>query len=166
MTNVDGKKVFLILFISVLLVGGVFAAKTVNDFKVDDSYKNAYKGDYYSVYLNEKQDGGVLIFKNVNDDAYDDTADDNDIYDGLIHNDGREYIIPDDDMKIDKNSDNTVNFTDYDHATHGVAEVVNCDGQEFIVVFFAKNGGSADNATLMSQLVQFNKDNSVNATAF
>ena len=110
----------------------------------------------YSVYSNGNQDIGVLIFQNVNDDVYDDMVND-DILDNVIRHDGSEYIVSDDDMNLDKNSDNTANFTDYDHATHGISEVVKVDGQEYIVAFWAKDSSSVNNGDLISQLNNFNK---------
>ncbi len=159
------KKIFLIFFVFLLLVCSVYAAKEVTDFEIDDSYNNTYNGTYYSLYLNDKQDSGVAIFKNVDDDAYDDTVND-DAYDNLIHDDGREYITADDDLKIDKNSNNIANFTDFDHAEKGVVEIIKCDGQEFIVVFWAKNSSNVTVDDLTSQLDQFNKDNKVEAISF
>ena len=160
----DAKNIFLILIVSALLIGSACAAKGVNDFAVDKSYENAHNGTYYSLYLNDKQDAGIIVFKNVNDDAYDDESDD--AYDNLIHDDGQDYLTVDDDMKIDKNSDNTVTFTDIDHAEHGVAEVIDCDGEQFIVVFFAKDTSDVKNSDLTSLLKDFNKDNDVDAVAF
>ena len=69
-------------------------------------------------------------------------------------------------MKINKNPDNTANFTDMDHSTHGVVEVVNSNGQQYIVVFFAKDSTNIQNKDLASQLTQFNNDNQVKAVAF
>jgi len=89
-----------------------------------------------------------------------------DILDNVIHHDGSEYIMPDDDMKIDVGSDNIANFTDYDHATHGVSEVVKKDGEEFIVAIWAKDSSNIDNSDLISQLNDFNKDDSVKVIAF
>ena len=141
------------------MFGAVSAQKTVNDFQIDDSYDNAYNGSY-SLYLNANHDSGITVYRyaagDVDDDAYDD----------LIHEDGRDYLTPDDDFKVDKNSDNTVNFTDYDHAQQGVAEVVDVDGEGFIVVFWAKDTSNVNTADLMSQLNDFNKDNDVEAIAF
>lgn len=160
----DIKKIFFALLVSVLLIGGACAA-SVNDFNIENTYKNEYSSDYYSVYTNKNQDSGILIFKNVDDDIYEDMVND-DILDNVIHHDGREYIVADDDMKIDVNSDNSVNFTDYDHATYGVSEVVKADGEEYIVVIWAKNSANIDNSKLISQLNDFNKDNNVKAIAF
>ena len=160
----DVKKIFFALLVSALLVGGACAA-SVNDFNIDKTYKNEYSSDYYSVYANKNQDIGILVFKNVDDDAYDDKVND-DILDNVIHHDGREYIVADDDMKIDVNSENIANFTDYDHATHGVSEVVKKDGEEFIVAIWAKDSSSIDNSDLISQLNDFNKENNVSAIAF
>jgi hypothetical protein len=160
----DAKKVFFSLIVSTLLVGSVCAAKSVNDFSVDESYDNVHNGTYFSLSLNEKQDSGIAIFKNVNDDAYDNESDD--AYDNLIHDDGKDYITVDDDMKINENSDNTVNFTDIDHGEQGIAELIDCDGQQFIVVFWAKDTSDVKDSDLSSMLNEFNKENNVDAIAF
>ena len=160
----DFKKVFFALLVSALLIGGACAA-SVNDFKIDDTYKSVYNGEYYSVYANSNQDCGISIYKNVDDDAYDD-VDNDDILDNIIHHDGKEYITPDDEMKLDVNSDNIGNFTDMDHATHGVSEVVNASGEQYIVVAWAKDSTDSDFADLLSILDDFNKDNNVEAVAF
>lgn len=89
-----------------------------------------------------------------------------DILDHTIHHDGREYITADDDLKITKNANNTANFTDYDHATHGVSEVVKVNGEEFIVVCWAKDSSNINTAQLLSALNDFNKNNTVNTIAF
>lgn len=154
-----GKKIFFALLVSALLVGSVCAA-SVNDFKVDNSYSNSFSSDYYSVFT-KGTDTGIAIYKNVNDDAYDDLNDD--AVDNIVHDDGQEYLTGDDDMQITKNTDNTANFTDRDHATHGVVELVQSGNEQFIVVFWAKDGNNTD---LMSQLNDFNKDNNVSAVAF
>ena len=91
---------------------------------------------------------------------------DDDILDNTIHHDGREYITADDDLKLDMNSDNTANFTDYDHATHGVSEVVKVNGEQYVVVSWAKDSSNIDNAKLSSILKDFNKNNKVEAVAF
>ena len=89
-----------------------------------------------------------------------------DVLDHVIHHDGREYTYGDDDMAISKNSDKTANFTDYDHATHGISEVVKHGDQQFIVVAWAKDSSNMDSAKLLSALKDFNKDNNVKAIAF
>ncbi len=156
----DFKNILVFVVISLLLFGAVSAQKTVNDFKVDESYGHAYNGSYTSVYLNEKQDAGVTVYKEFGDDGADEA------YDDLIHDEGMDYLTPDDDMGIDKNSDNTVRFTDYDHAQRGVAEVINSDGENFIVVFWTKDSSALSSSDLNSQLNDFNKDNNVNALSF
>ena len=160
----DMKKIFFALIVTSLLISSVCAA-SVNDFKVDDTYKNLYKGDYYSVYADNNEDSGILIFKNENDDKYDDIEND-DILDNVIQHDGREYITPDDDLKLDINSDNTANFTDYDHSTHGVSEVVKNGNEEYIIVAWAKDSSNIDNTKLLSTLTDFNKNNNVKAISF
>ena len=149
----------ILVVISMLLFGAVSAQKTVNEFQIDGSYNNAYDGTYCSLYLNGNQDSGITVYKEFGDD-------DNESYDGLIHDEGKDYLTSDDDFKLDKNSDNTVSFTDYDHAEHGVAEVIDCGGENFIVVFWAKDTSDVSNSDLVSQLNEFNKDNNVNAIAF
>ena len=158
------KKIFFALIVSSLLIGSVCAAG-VNDFKIDNTYKGIYNGEYYSVYANDNQDCGISIYKNVDDDVYDDIEND-DILDNVIHHDGREYIVPDDDLKLDVGSDHIANFTDYEHATHGVSEVVKVNGDQYIVVAWAKDSSNMDSAKLLSLLTDFNKNNSVEAIAF
>ena len=58
------KGVLFLLLVSSLLIGSACAA-SVNDFKVDNTYKSIYGGEYYSVYTNGNQDAGVCIYKNV-----------------------------------------------------------------------------------------------------
>lgn len=159
----DFKKVLFATVVLSLLIGGACAA-SVSDFKVDDTFKNVYSSEYYSVY-SHNDDSGILIFKNVNDDVYDDKVND-DVLDNTIQHDGREYLHSDDDLKLDKNSDNTANFTDYDHATKGVSEVVDLNGEQFIVVSWAKDSANVDMAKLMSTLNEFNKNNNVKPVAF
>ena len=157
------KKIFLMLLVSSLLIGSACAAG-VNDFKVNDSYKSIYSSDYYAVYANSDQNSGINIYKNVDDDVYDDRVND-DVLDGVIHHDGREYIYADDDLTLNKNSDNSANFTDMDHGTIGVSEVVKHNGEEYIVAIWAKSNTS-DYAKLTATLNEFNKANSVTPVAF
>jgi hypothetical protein len=111
--------------------------------------------------LNEKQDAGIAVFKNAAGEA-----DDNDAYDNLLHDEANDYLTPDDDYKIDKNADNTFNFTDSDNAEHGVGEVISCDGEDYTVIFWAKDTSDVNNSDLISQLNDFNNANDVEAVAF
>lgn len=158
------EKIFFALIVSALLVGSVCAA-SVNDFKVDNTYQNVYSGKYYSVYSNANKDCGISIYKNVDDDVYDD-IDNDDILDNTIHHDGREYITVDDDLTLNKSSNNIATFKDFDHATHGVSEVVNVNGDQYIVVCWAKDSSNMNNTQLLSALNDFNKNNNVKAIAF
>lgn len=158
----DVRNIIVLIFVSLLLFCTVCAQKNVDDFNIDESYNNAYNGTSNSLYLNEKQDSGIIIYKYVTDDV----DDDDDAYDDLIHDDGRDYLTNDDDLKVDIGSDNIVNFTDYDHAQHGVAEVINCGGEDYVIVFWTKDTSNVDNNDLISQLNEFNKDNDVKAIAF
>ena len=160
----DVKKIIFAFIVTSLLIGGACAA-SVNDFKIDDSYKGLYNGEYYSVYANNDKDSGISIYKNVNDDVYDD-IDNDDILEGIIHHDGREYIVPDDDLQLDVGSDHIANFNDTEHATHGVSEVVKAGGEEYVVVAWAKDSSSMDSSKLIKTLTDFNKDNNVEAIAF
>lgn len=158
------KGILFLVLVSSLLMGSVFAAG-VTDFKVNDSFKSIYSDDYYGVFAANDTNSGINIYKNVDDDVYDGKTND-DILEGTIHHDGREYIVVDDDMKIAKNPDNTANFTDMDHQTHGVSEVVKLNGQDYVVVFWAKDSSNMDNAKLMASLTEFNKNNNVSPVAF
>ena len=158
------KAILFLILVSSLFMGSVFAAG-IGDFKVNDSFKSIYSDDYYGVFAANDSNSGINIYKNVNDDVYDGKTND-DILEGTIHHDGREYIVVDDDMKIDKNTDNTANFTDMDHKTHGISEVVKLNGQDYVVVFWAKDTSNIDNAKLMASLNEFNKNNNVSPVAF
>lgn len=159
----NAKKILLALAVVTLLMGSACAA-SVNDFKVDSSYSNAFTSDYYSVYMDGNGDSGVAIYKDVDDDAYDDLNDD--AVDNIVHGDAQEYLFGDDDMKLVKNSDNMANFTDYDHSEVGVSEVVQSGGDQYVVVFFAKDSSNVTVADLMTKLTAFNKDNNVTPVAF
>lgn len=162
----DFKGILFLIFVSALLLGSVSGASSVNSFNIDKSYDNVFAGDYSSLYLNQNKDSGITIYKNMDDDAYNEDMDDSIGYDDLVHDDGREYLIGDDDFTINKNSDNTASFKDLDHAEHGVVEIVKSHGQEYIVVFWAKNSSNISNKDLTSLLNDFNKDNKVDAIAF
>ena len=160
----DFKKICLVLIFSSIIIGSVCAAG-VNDFNIDDSFKNIYNGTYYSIYADNDQNSGISIYKNVDDDVYDDLEND-EVLDNVIHHDGREYITVDDDLKLDKNSDNIANFTDFEHGTHGLSEVFSQGGEEYIAVFWAKDSSNIDNKELNSLLNEFNKKNDVKAIEF
>ena len=161
----DVKKILFLLLASALLIGCVCAADGVNDFKIDKSYENAYNGTYYSIYLNENQDSGIAIFKNVDDYVYDDVEND-DAYDNVIHDDGRGYLVDDEDIQVDKNSDNTANFTDIENAEHGVVELIKSGEDQYIVIFFTKDASDVKDSDLTSLLNEFNKDNNAEPIAF
>lgn len=158
----DFRNVLFLLVISLLLFGAVCAQKTVNDFQVDKSYEHVYNGNYHSLYIHEKQLSGIAIYRYMVGDE-----DNDNIGDDLVHDDGKDYLIGEEgDITVAKNSDNTVNFTDKDYAEHGIAEVISCDGEQFVVVFWAKDVSDVNSSDLISQLNQFNKDNNVKAIAF
>ena len=155
----DIKKVCFLMLVSILLIGSAYATSDVTSFNINNNYKQTYTDSYHALYLNENNDAGVTVYKNVDDDQY--NVDD-DQYDNLIEDDGREYLNANDDYQLQKNDDKTANFKDYDKNEQGIVELIkNNDGQEYIVVFWAKN-----NKDLKAQLEQFNKDNKLNPTAF
>lgn len=158
------KGILFLVLVSSLLIGSACAA-SVNDFKVNDSYKSIHSDEYYCVFAATDQNSGINIYKNVDDDVYKGKTND-DILEGTIKHDGRDYLVVDNDMKIAKNADNTANFTDMDHATHGVSEVVKLNGQDYVVVFWAKDSSNLDTAKLLSALNDFNKENNVSPVAF
>ena len=151
----------LLLLISFLLFSTVCAQKTINDFQIDESYNQTLDENVYSLYLNENQDSGIIIYQYSDGDVDDDNA-----YDDLMHENCKDYLTPNDNFTLNKNSDNTANFTDIDLAQHGVVEVITCDGEDFVIVFWAKESSNVTTADLISQLNDFNKDNNVNAIAF
>ena len=69
-------------------------------------------------------------------------------------------------MNITKNNDSTGHFEDYNHGTHGVVELVKSEGNEFIVISFAKNSSNVKDSDLTKALTAFNKDNNLTPVAF
>lgn len=162
---VDIKKVFFLMLVSSLMICSVYATSDVTSFNINNNYKQSYNDSYHSLYLNNNHDAGVTVYKNVDDDQYD--IDDDDKYDNLIEDDGREYLHADDDYQLKKHKDKTASFKDYENNEHGIVELIkNNNGQEYIIVFWAKNNNDIKNKDLKAQLKQFNKDNNVNAIAF
>ena len=182
------KKIFFAMIVTALLIGSACAVST-NDFKVD-GYNSSYNTDLNSAFVNNNGDSGVSIYKNTNgvyyeydddgyyeygDDGYYDYDDDgyydydDDGYDDdyyVVNNGGTVYNGIRDDMQLSKNADNTATFTDYDDAEHGVIEVVEHGGQQYTVVFWAKDMSNINNTALMSKLNDFNQDNGVAPVAF
>lgn len=159
------KSILFMIFVSSLLVGSACAAG-VGDFDISKDYKQCYADDYHALYMNKDKDSGIAIYHNADDDSYADT-DVDDGYDDIVHDDAKEYLTPDDDMTLDKQSDKTAEFKDVDdHAEHGIVEVVKKDGKEYVVVFWAKDSSNVKNSDLQSVLKDFNKDNSVEPIEF
>ena len=163
---IDIKKVFFLMLVSSLLIGSAYATSDVTGFNINNNYKQTYNDSYHALYLNENHDAGVTVYKNVDDDQYD-IDDNDDKYDNLIEDDGREYLHADDDYHLQKNDDKIASFKDYDNNEHGIVELIkNDNGQEYIVVFWAKNNNDIKNKDLKTQIEQFNKDNNANPIAF
>lgn len=162
----DVRKVFFLMLVSSLLIGSAYATSDVTSFNINNNYKQTYNDSYHALYLNENHDSGVTVYKNVDDDQYD-IDDNDDKYDNLIEDDGREYLHTDDDYQLQKNDDKTASFKDHDNNEHGIVELIkNDDGQEYIVVFWAKNDNDMKNKDLKAQLEQFNKDNNAKPIVF
>ena len=159
----DFKKILLVLIVSSLLIGTVCATNL--DFKIDDKFKEVLKNDDFVVYADDHSDAGVAIFKSIDKIGDNDTNDDT-LIDKIVHDDGDEYLIADDDMKLALNPDHTANFTDIDHGTVGYSEVVDHGGEKHVVVFWATNSSDMDMSALKTTMDQFNKDNSVSPLPF
>ena len=156
------KKLLLILVMSALLIGCAFAAN-VSDFKVDKSvYTQSFNDTDGIIYSDAAQTSGIGIFKAL--DTTDDDDNDNDAGDNLIMNDGSDYLAADDDYMLNKNSDNIANFTDTDHGSHGMVELVEVDNEQFVIVFWCKNAG--DEVKLASEVSEFNKENNLTPITF
>ena len=158
------KKIVIALIFASLLIGCV-SATNITDFKIHDSLNKIYSTDDFVIYADEHGDAGIGIYKII-DNVEDKDTDDDDKIDDLVHDDGDEYITADDDMNLTVNSDNTANFTDTDHGTVGVSEVINHNGEKHVVVFWAKNSSERNQANLTASMANFNKDNNVTPVAF
>lgn len=157
------KKIFFVLIISLFLVGCVAAAELI-DFKIDDSlYTSNYTESDMIVYFDDTNSSGLCIFKYYENET-EETNDDS--VDNVVKDEGNDYLVADEDFKLDKNSDNTANFTDNDENNMGVVEVVEVDNEKFVIVFWASNGNNADYADLLAQLNDFNKENNLAPVAF
>lgn len=155
------------MIVTALLIGSACAVN-MNEFKVN-GYNNSYESDYSSAYVNNNGDSRVSIYKNT-EAVYYQEYDDDGYYeyddDYVVQTSGTVYNGIQDDMQITKNADNTATFTDYDDAQHGVIEVVEFGGQQYTVIFWAKDMSNINNTDLMSKLTQFNADNGIAPVAF
>ena len=148
------KKIFIVLIVSSLLIGAV-CASSITDFKIDDGkVKEIFKDNDIIVYADEHSDSGIAIFKTFDKIGDKDTKDDDRI-DNLVHDDGDEYITADEDMKLAKNPDHTANFTDADHGTMGLSEVIDHNGEKHVVVFWAKNQSHMNMTQLKADMDKF-----------
>ena len=150
--NIKGFLFIIVVFS--LLVGSV-CATSVSGFKVDNSYINLCNEEYFSYYSNNDYTSGICIFKNENDDVYDNIQDTN-VLNNVVHNDGKKYITPDNNLFLSKNPGHTANFNDTEQGTSGTIEVVNVDGNEYIIVVWSTNTTNVDTA---KELSDFNKEN-------
>ena len=157
------KRIVIALIVASLFVGCV-SATNITDYKIHDSLDEIFSADDFVIYANEHNDSGIGIYKMVDSD--DDNDDNDDKIENLVHDEGDEYITQDDDMNITVNSDHTANFTDMDHGTVGVSEVIDHNGEKHVIVFWAKNTSDRDVANLTVAINNFNKDNNVTPVAF
>lgn len=190
------KKIFFAMIVTALLIGSACAVSTndfkvdgynssyntdLNSAFVNNNgdsgvsiYKNTngvyyeYDDDGYYEYDDdgyyEYDDDGYYDYDDDGYYDYDDDGYDDDYY--VVNNGGTVYNGIRDDMQLSKNADNTATFTDYDDAEHGVIEVVEHGGQQYTVVFWAKDMSNINNTALMSKLNDFNQDNGVAPVAF
>jgi hypothetical protein len=159
----DLKQILFLIFITAILTGAAYGSGA-GDFSVDKTYHPTNDGKYYSLYLNDNEDSGITIYRNVDDDACEDAPNDGGHGD-LIHDDGENYIKADDDLQIVKTAGNIIEFEDIDHSEHGVSEVIKKDGSEYIVVIWAKNSSGIESPDLSAILKDFNSKNKVEAAA-
>ena len=158
------RKIFLILIIGALLIGCAYAADSMNDFKFDDSvYSSNYSDSDCEIYFDETNSSGLGIFK-YTDTEDDDGNDSDDLIDGIVMTDGDDYLTADDDYKIDKQADNTGNFTDLENGNYGTVELVEVDNEKYVIVFWTKNADELKE--FKSMLDEFNKENNIIAIAF
>ena len=158
------KRVLIALFVLSLLIGCVNATN-VKDFKINGPVKELSSNDNYVVYIDNNNDAGLAIYR-ITDKVRDDHEDDDDAIDNFVHDDGDNYLIADDDVHITKNSDNTANFTDSDHSTRGISEVIDHNGEKHVVVFWSKNSSDMNMDKLLTAIHKFNNDNNVTPITF
>lgn len=158
------KRIFVVLIVASLLIGCAYATG-VTDFKVDDTFKLVYSGDDYAIYADEHNDTGISIYADIGEDN--DTDDDSDdALDDLFRDDGDDYLTADDDLMLDKNSDYTANFTDTEYGMSGLSELVEHDGQKYVVVVWSVNSTEMDFGDVISTMDDFNKANDINPISF
>ena len=157
------KKIFIIALIALMLISTCYAAKNVTDFKVDQSYYKVDSGKYFALYLTQNQESGLAIYKYIQDK---DIADENDKYDHMVHDYGKQYIEHNDNIDITKNKDNTTSFKDAGHQEHGVLELVKIDGEQFVIVVFAKDHSKIEQSALVTILNNINKANDLTPIAY
>ena len=158
------KKILIALILSSLLIGCVGAA-SIQEFKIDAPVKEIFGSADYVIYANFHGDGGIGIYKCIDKQEDNKTVDEASL-DNLIYDDGDEYITQDKDMKIIVNHDHSANFTDKLHGTHGISEVINEEGQKYVVVFWAKSSGETNMTQLKTVQDKFNEINNVTPIAF
>lgn len=158
----DVKKILVLLIVSVILAGCVSAA--VTDFKIDSAFTEVYSNDDYAIYADANNTTGISVYKALDTDAEDDSEPE--LFDEMLHEDGAEYLMSDEDMIIKVNADNTANFTDNDNGITGISESVDQNGEKYIIVVWAEASTSTDLGSLMSIMDQFNKDNNVTPSVF
>lgn len=158
------KKILVLIIVSSILIGCVCAAG-VTDFKADNKYKSIYSDNDCAIYADEHNDTGISIYKAL--DTTDDDDDDSfEAFENFLRDDGNDYLTADDDLTLDKNADYTANFTDTEHGTAGISELVEHDGQQYVIVVWSINTNELDFAGLVTTLNDFNKANDLVSIEF
>ena len=157
------KKIFIIGIIALMVLSTCYAAKSVTDFKIDNSYYKVDSGKYFALYLTNNQESGIAIYKYVNDK---DIVDENDKYDHMVNDYGKQYINPNEQIDITKNKDNTTVFKDHGNQEHGVLELVKIGDEQFVIVAFTKEQSKTEQSTLVTLLNNFNKANNLTPIAY
>ena len=158
------KKILIALILSSLLIGCV-GAVSIQEFKIESPVKEIYASDNCVIYANSHGDAGIGIYKSLDNQKDNKTIEDGPIS-NLIYDDGDEYITPDNTMKLSINQDHTANFTDLTHKTKGISEIINTEGQKYVVIFWEKSSSDMNMTKLNIAKDNFNNNNEVTPIAF
>ncbi|MBQ8018421.1 MAG: hypothetical protein IJ258_10015 [Methanobrevibacter sp.] len=136
------KKVFLILLFSTIILGAVSAADQ-SSFKAPDDFEDIGDG-VYVLYDSSKNADEILSVVKFNQHDWDD----------YITNDTENQYT------VLKDENNTYNYTDGSVNEIGSFELVEYDGDKFIIDF-AKTGSDNDLSYTYGNLMDFNKLNNI-----
>lgn len=145
------KKVSTLLFLIFILIGGVMAAESI-DFKVPSGFEDVGDG-VFVLYDSSKNPDQILSVVN------------------YTEHDEEDYLTNDsqNDYTVFEYENGTYNFIDKSTNEQGSFEVIEVDGNKYIVDFTKEGiGNEKDFSDTFKNLVEFNKLNNVtavNATA-